>query len=189
MHDKARELEAITIGPVQRLDGKVVLAAYDPAWPRLFDREAARMRAALGDRAMLVEHAGSTSVPGLAAKPLIDIVLAVPDSRDEAAYVPDLEAAGYPLRIREPEWHEHRLFKGPDTNVNVHTFTAGDSEIRKMLLFRDWLRSNDDERLRYERAKRELAARDWAFVQEYADAKGAIVAQILARAGWVEPAD
>lgn len=189
VHDKARELEAITIGPVQRLDGKVVLAAYDPAWPRLFDREAARIRAALGNRAILVEHAGSTSVPGLAAKPLIDIVLAVPDSRDEAAYVPDLEAAGYPLRIREPEWHEHRLFKGPDTNVNVHTFTAGDSEIRKMLLFRDWLRSNDDERLRYERAKRELAARDWAFVQEYADAKGAIVAQILARAGWVEPAD
>ncbi len=85
---------------------------YDPAWPCLFEREAQRIRGALGERALMVEHVGSTSVPGLAAKPIIDILLVVADSADEASYVPDLEAVGYVLRIREPEWHQHRVFKG-----------------------------------------------------------------------------
>ena len=89
---------------------------------------------------MLLEHTGSTSVPGLAAKPIIDITLAVPDSSDEDAYAPALEAAGYVLRIREPDWHEHRVFKGPDTNVNLHVFSDGCPEIDRMLRFRDWLR-------------------------------------------------
>ena len=89
----------------------------------------------------LLEHAGSTSVPGLAAKPRIDIMLAVPDSADEPSYVPALEAAGYVLRIREPDWYEHRVFKGPDTDVNLHVFSAGCPEIARMLLFRDWLRT------------------------------------------------
>lgn len=179
------DLAKITIGPVATLpDGKIVIVAYDPAWPRLFEREAARIRAALGPKARLVEHVGSTSVPGLAAKPRIDILLAVPDSADEPAYVPDLEAAGYRLVIREPEWFEHRVFKGPDTDVNLHTFTARASEIDKMLLFRDWLRSHDDERERYQLAKLELATKRWAVTQDYADAKTDVVHEILARAGW-----
>ncbi len=129
-----------------------------------------------------MEHAGSTSVPGLPAKPLIDIVLEVPDSADEPAYVPDLEAAGYPLAIREPDWYEHRIFKGPDTNVNMHTFSAGCEEVDRMLLFRDWLRADTDDRELYAAAKRELAARDWKYVQQYADAKTAVVQEIMARA-------
>ena len=120
--------------------------------------------------------------PGLAAKPIIDIVLAVPDSADEPGYVPDLEAAGYVLRVREPDWFEHRLFKGPDTDVNLHVFSAGSTEIDKMLLFRDWLRAHDDERYAYLAVKRELAQRTWRHVQHYADAKTAIVEQIVARA-------
>jgi GrpB-like predicted nucleotidyltransferase (UPF0157 family) len=131
---------------------------------------------------VLIEHAGSTSVPGLAAKPIIDIVLAVPDSADEAAYVPALEAAGYVLRIREPEWFEHRLFNGPDTDINLHVFTAGAAEIDKMLLFRDWLRVSDADRAAYLEVKRELAKRTWRHVQHYADAKSAVVEEILARA-------
>ena len=82
-------------------------------------------RLALGDRVVRIEHTGSTSVPGLSAKPIIDISLEVPDSADEETYVPSLEAAGYVLTIREPDWFEHRLFKGPDTNVNLHVFSAG----------------------------------------------------------------
>src|SRR5262249_6635141 len=113
---------------------------------------------------------------------IVDIVLVVPDSSDENAYVPSLEAAGYVLRIREPDWYEHRLFKGPDTNVNLHTFSEGCEEIDRMLAFRDWLRANDEDRERYERAKRELAAREWKYVQNYADAKTAVVQEILARA-------
>ena len=86
------------------------------------------------------------------------------------------------MRIREPEWFEHRLFKGPDTNVNLHTFSAGCAETDRMVLFRDWLRENEADRELYATAKRELAAKDWKYVQQYADAKTAVVQEILARA-------
>ena len=182
MLSREDELQAVTIGAPTRVDGPIVLAEYDPAWARLYEREADRVRATLGPRARLLEHAGSTSVPGLAAKPIIDMVLAVADSADEAAYVPPLESAGYVLRIREPDWHEHRLFKGKDANINLHTFSDGSSEIRRMLAFRDRLRTHDDERDLYLATKRELAARHWTYVQDYADAKGEVVEAIIARA-------
>jgi GrpB-like predicted nucleotidyltransferase (UPF0157 family) len=170
-----------TVGPVVFHNAPIVLVAYDPQWPVMYDREASRIRAALASLATRVEHVGSTSVPGLAAKPIIDIVLAVPDSADEAAYVPALEAAGYVLRVREPDWHEHRLFKGPDADINLHVFSAGKAEIDRMVRFRDWLRSHDDERDAYLRVKRDLAQRTWRHVQHYADSKTAIVREILAR--------
>ncbi len=175
-------IRAATIGELDEHNATIELAAYDPQWPLLFEREAARIRAALGEQVLLVEHVGSTSVPGLAAKPLIDIVLVVADSSDEDAYVPQLEAAGYVLRIREPDWHQHRLFKSPDTNVNVHTFSEECSEVDRMLAFRDWLRTHADDRELYENTKRELAAREWKYVQNYADAKSAVVERIIERA-------
>jgi GrpB-like predicted nucleotidyltransferase (UPF0157 family) len=176
------QLRATTVGPVAPLVGRIEIVEYDPAWPDLFEREAARIRSALGERAVLLEHAGSTAVPGLPAKPRIDIVLAVPESADEPAYVPPLEAVGYSLRIREPDWYEHRVFKGPDTDVNLHVFTVGCEEIDRMLLFRDWLRANAADRELYARTKRELVTRDWKYVQHYADAKTGIVEEIVARA-------
>ena len=176
------ELARVTIGEVRPLTQPIEIRDYDPGWPGLYAREAARIRSALGDRVARLEHAGSTSVPGLPAKPLIDIVLEVPDSSDEPSYIPDLEAAGYVLRIRETDWFEHRLFKGPDTNVNLHTFSAGCAEVDKMLLFRDWLRTNDADRELYAKAKRELAARNWKHVQQYADAKTEVVTAIMERA-------
>jgi GrpB-like predicted nucleotidyltransferase (UPF0157 family) len=176
------ELRAGRVGPLVPHDGPITLAEYDPAWPVLFAREADRIRALLRGTAVLIEHAGSTSVPGLAAKPIIDIVLAVPDSADERAYVPALEAAGYVLRAREPDWFEHRLFKGPDTDINLHVFTAGSSEIDRMLLFRDRLRANDADRAAYLRVKRDLAQRTWRHVQHYADSKSPIVTEIVERA-------
>ena len=176
------EVQQALIVPATPHNASIYLADYDPNWPVLYDREAARIRAVLGNTAIQIEHAGSTSVPGLAAKPIIDIVLAVPDSADEAAYVPAMEAAGYLLRAREPDWFEHRMFKGPDTNINLHVFTAGAAEIDKMLLFRDWLRANPADREAYLQVKRDLAERTWRHVQHYADAKSAIVEQIVARA-------
>jgi len=122
-------------------------------------------------------------VPLLAAKPRIDIVLAVTDSSDETSYVPPLEAAGYTLRIREPHWHEHRVFKGPDTDVNLHVFSAGCPEIDRMLGFRDHLRCNTADRLLYEQTKRALAKRSWKYTQHYADAKTRTVKEILERTG------
>ncbi len=176
------ELQAVRVGKLTPHNAPITLAEYDPRWPVLFDHEAAQIRAVLGAVAVRVEHVGSTSVPGLAAKPIIDIVLAVPDSADEPAYVPALEAAGYVLRIREPDWFEHRLFKSPDTDINLHVFTAGAAEIDRMLAFRDRLRANDSDRDAYLRVKRDLAQRTWRHVQHYADAKTAIVDQITTRA-------
>jgi GrpB-like predicted nucleotidyltransferase (UPF0157 family) len=176
------ELRRVTIGEPEPHDAPITLADYDPAWPDLFAREEARIRAALARRALLVAHAGSTSVSGVAAKPIIDIVLAVPDSADEPAYVPDLEAAGYVLRIREPDWHEHRMLRRRDPAVQVHVFTAGSPEIDRMLAFRDRLRTVPEDRQRYEASKRELAARRWRYVQDYADAKSSVVEEIIARA-------
>ncbi len=169
-------------GVLSPLVGHIQLVDYDPTWPELFAREALRIRSILGDRVLLLEHVGSTSVPGLAAKPLIDIVMVVADSADEAGYVPDLVAAGYVLRIREPDWYEHRMFRGPDTAINFHVFSPGSLETAQMLLFRDWLRTNDADRQLYERTKRELASQDWKYVQNYADAKAPVVTEIITRA-------
>jgi GrpB-like predicted nucleotidyltransferase (UPF0157 family) len=177
------QLREIVVGELRPLSGPIVLAEYDPEWPRLFEREAERIRAALGDNALRIEHTGSTSVPGLAAKPIIDIALAVNDSADEASYVPALEAAGYVLRIREPDWYEHRLFKRTDVDVHLHVFSRDCEEIERMVRFRDRLRANADDRELYERTKRELAGREWKFGQNYADAKTGVVEEILARAG------
>jgi GrpB-like predicted nucleotidyltransferase (UPF0157 family) len=126
---------------------------------------------------------GSTSVPGRIAKPILDILLVVASSGDEDAYLPALESAGYSLRFREPHWFEHRLLNGPDTTINLHVFSAGCSEADRMLLFRDWLRGNAADRELYARTKRALAQREWERVQDYAGAKTAVVAEILARAG------
>jgi GrpB-like predicted nucleotidyltransferase (UPF0157 family) len=181
------QLRAIVVGELKPLAGPIVIEQYDPEWARRFDREAQRIRAVLGDRALRIEHTGSTSVTGLAAKPIIDIVLVVADTTDERAYVPALEAAGYALRIREPDWYEHRMFRERETNVNLHVFSQGCEEIEKMLVFRDWLRENAADRELYERTKRELAQQKWEYGQNYADAKSAVVADILARAGWQQP--
>jgi GrpB-like predicted nucleotidyltransferase (UPF0157 family) len=164
------------------MPARIELRDYDPSWSRLHAWEAARIRSALGERVVRLEHAGSTSVPGLAAKPIIDIVLEVPDAAEEAAYLPALEAASYELRLREPDWFQHRLLKGPDTDLNLHVFSAGCPETDRMVLFRDWLRGHADDRELYVRTKRELAARRWTSVQPYADAKTPVIREILARA-------
>ncbi|GAA4034805.1 GrpB family protein [Allokutzneria multivorans] len=177
------EIIAVNVDFDPTHNSAITLAEYDPEWPALFEREAKRLRSLLGDTLVGAEHTGSTSVPGLAAKPIIDMTVAVVDSTDEAAYVPQMEAAGYVLRVREPEWFEHRMFKGPDTNINLHVFTAGCSEIERMTRFRDHLRSNDSDRELYERTKRELAQRTWKYVQNYADAKTEVIQEIMRRAG------
>ncbi|MBB6173831.1 GrpB-like predicted nucleotidyltransferase (UPF0157 family) [Nocardiopsis mwathae] len=164
------------------IDGRVRLDDYDPKWPFLFEREAERIREVLGERVLRLEHVGSTSVPGLAAKPCVDMLMLLADAADEDAYVPDLEKAGYVLVIREPDWHEHRVLKGPDVNINLHVFTVGSPEPDRLLAFRDRLRAHPAEREAYERVKRELSDRTWDDIQDYADAKSQVVEEIIARA-------
>jgi GrpB-like predicted nucleotidyltransferase (UPF0157 family) len=169
------------IVPPAPFSGRVNLVAYDPTWPAQYEAVAARIRRAIGDTAVVLDHVGSTSVPGLAAKDQIDVVLGVPDATDEAAYVLALEAADFEFAIREPEWFEHRLFRGRDPKVNLHTFSADCEEISRMLAFRDWLRTHPADREVYEREKRRLAEQTWATMQDYADAKTDVVREILAR--------
>ncbi|NYH52179.1 MULTISPECIES: GrpB family protein [Nocardiopsis] len=164
------------------VDGRVRLVEYDTKWPYLFERESRRVAAALGDRILLFEHVGSTAVPGLAAKPCVDLLLVVADSSDEPAYMPDLEAVGYSLVIREPDWYQHRVFKGTEVNLNLHVFSEGCEEAERMRRFRDLLIDDADARERYAAVKRELAERTWDRIQDYADAKSDIVVRLLAEA-------
>jgi len=158
----------------------VELHSYNSEWPVQYEMEASRISRVLGDRVRYLAHVGSTAVPGLAAKPLIDIVLCVEDSADEDSYAPALERLGYQIRVREPEWFEHRVFRGPAEDINLHVFTQDASEVERMVRFRDRLRTDEKDRKRYEDRKRALATREWESIQDYADAKSGIVEQILA---------
>jgi GrpB-like predicted nucleotidyltransferase (UPF0157 family) len=161
---------------------RVVIVDYDPQWPRLFSIVEARVKQALGGCAREVLHVGSTSVPGLGAKPVIDVNVLVDDASDEPSYVPALERAGFVFRVREPEWFEHRLLRGFGPRTNLHIFPVGCRESERMVCFRDWLRRDPHDRALYEKTKRELASNQWPTVQDYADAKSGVVAEIMRRA-------
>lgn len=161
---------------------RIVIVDYDPTWPQRFRQEATKIRSALGEVALRIEHIGSTSVPGLAAKPIVDILLVVEDSGDETSYVPALEDAGYILRVREPDFHEHRMFRTAEKDVHMHVFSPGSPEIERYLLLRDHLREDAEDRELYARTKRDLASRSWPSMDHYAEAKTEVVEGILARA-------
>ena len=177
------EMAALRVsGTVTPHNGTIPLWPYDPAWPAQYAAEEGKIRTALGDKALVLEHVGSTSIPGISAKPILDILLAVADSADEASYVPALTAQGYRLHLREPDWEQHRVIKGDAPMVNLHVFTAGSGEIQRMLAFRDRCRTIPEERELYERTKQDLAGRVWRHVQHYANAKSEVVEAIIARA-------
>lgn len=178
----AEYLRTHTLGELKPLSAPLLLADYDPAWPRFFETEAYKIQTALGKIASQIEHVGSTAVPGLPAKPIVDILLTVPDSANENEYVSTLEAIGYNLRIREPEWHEHRMLEGSGKKINLHVFSAGCPEIERMLMFRNWLRTHESDRELYARVKRTLVEQKWKYVQDYADAKTSVVEEIIRRA-------
>ncbi|MFE0748118.1 GrpB family protein [Gordonia sp. NPDC058843] len=163
-------------GPEQR---PIVLEPSSALWPRRFDAERRRIRRALGDRALRIDHIGSTAVPGLPAKPIVDIDVSVGDPEDEDSYLPALVEAGYRLRVREPG---HRMLRTPDLDVHVHVCQAGGNWERRHLLFRDWLRVDARDRNDYAELKRLLAQQDWADMNQYAAAKGPLIASITERA-------
>jgi GrpB-like predicted nucleotidyltransferase (UPF0157 family) len=131
-----------------------------------------------------VEHIGSTSVVGLAAKPIVDILLTVPGVDDEPSYLPALLAAGYVLRVRETG---HRLLRTPELDVHLHVMTDGDPGAGAYLAFRDRLRACASDRDLYADTKRQLATRHWPTMNHYAEAKSDVVSQILGRALRVDP--
>jgi GrpB-like predicted nucleotidyltransferase (UPF0157 family) len=157
----------------------LVIADYDPAWPSRFAELEARIRSALGDTALAVEHIGSTSVPRLAAKPIIDVLLVVTDLEDEPSYMPALQDAGFVLRVREPG---HRMFRTPERDVHIHVCASGDQAIRNYVDLRDWLRVDESDRALYEEVKRDLAQRPWSDMNHYAEAKSDVIQDVLGRA-------
>jgi GrpB-like predicted nucleotidyltransferase (UPF0157 family) len=157
----------------------------DPAWPRRYDDLASRIRAALGWRVLQLEHVGSTAVPGLAAKPVIDIDLTVADPDHEQNYVPALEAIGFRLVIREPWRYGHRALVADEPRCHLHVFGFDSPEPVKHRLFRDWLRGNSEERDRYAVAKRQAAAEANAggeHVMQYNARKQQVIREIYHRA-------
>lgn len=171
------DLDDVLIGGREKR--AIVIADHDPAWAERYEAERARILGAIGPRARRIEHVGSTSVPGLAAKPIVDILVAVEDPEDEAAFVPAMEAAGYVLRVREPG---HRMMRTPALDVHVHFWRDGSPEMEKDLAFRDRLRASAEDRAAYERLKRALARREWDDMNAYARAKGPLIEEITRRA-------
>jgi len=175
-HDLDLDLDAVLIGGRERR--QIVIVDYSAEWPRRFEIERERIEAALGPGTGTVEHIGSTAVPGLAAKPIVDILVTVEDVDDEGSYRAPLEGAGYVLRVREPG---HRMFRTPRLDVHLHVWSAGSEEAGRILMFRDWLRCHADDRALYARTKRELAGQ-WPDMNYYAQAKSAVISRIMARA-------
>lgn len=157
----------------------LALVDYDPRWPEAYLEHEQRIRAALGPAAVQIEHIGSTSVPGLAAKPIIDVLITVEDITAEEDYLDQLLRAGYNLRVREPG---HRLARTPARDVHVHIMEVGDEAAEDYLLFRDHLRADTEDRGLYERTKRVLLERDWVDMNAYAEAKTGIITEIKQRA-------
>jgi GrpB-like predicted nucleotidyltransferase (UPF0157 family) len=157
----------------------------DPAWPQYYDDLAVRIRNALGWRVLQLEHIGSTSVPGLAAKPIIDIDLTVADPDREQDYLPALERIAFQLSVREPWWYGHRVLRAEEPLCNLHVFGFDSPELIKHRIFRDWLRGNPSERDRYAAAKRQAASDANAageHVMQYNARKQQVVREIYHRA-------
>ena len=173
-------MNEVLIGGIERR--AIVIVDYDSRWPEQFRKHAQIIEEALGRAALAIEHVGSTSVPGLAAKPIIDIDVLVEDSSDEASYLLALVQAGYVLRVREPDWHQHRMFRTPELDVHMHVFSRGCVEAARHLAFRNRLRNHPEDRRRYESVKRRLAKEDWPDMNAYAAAKSEVVEEILTRA-------
>lgn len=180
-----------TIAIVELIGGvekrRIELAPPDPSWPKRFAVERAKIVAVLGVKAIRVDHIGSTSIPGIAAKPIIDIDLSVKDVDDEEDYLPALTAAGYSLRVREAG---HRMVRTANLGVHVHCCSTGSSWERRHLLFRDWLRYSEADRAAYGDLKKALAQQDWPDMNAYAEAKSALIEEITARAEqWAADSD
>jgi len=174
---RADVVDVELVGGVERRD--LVIVAYDPEWPVKYAAHEQRIRDALGSAALTTEHIGSTSVPGLGAKPIIDVLLTVRDITAEEDYLPQLAAAGYALRVREPG---HRLVRTADRDVHVHIYEPEHPACTDYLLLRDRLREDETDRHLYERTKRALVAEDWPDMNAYSDAKTDVIEAIKSRA-------
>lgn len=160
----------------------IAIAPYDPVWPERFEQMRGRLAVALGPVALRIDHVGSTAVPGLASKPIIDIQVSVTNVDDEASYKDAIEAQGFELRWIEPG---HRYFRPPPglpRLCQVHVSSVGSHWEHVHLLFRDYLRAHPDAAADYEALKRRLAGEHRDNRIAYTDAKGPFIDAALRRA-------
>lgn len=174
---RADVTETELVGGVESRE--LFLVDPDPRWAGRYAAHEDRIRAAIGDVAVSVEHIGSTSVPGLAAKPIIDVLVTVGDITAEEDYLDPLLGAGYSLRVREPG---HRLVRPERREAHIHILEVGDPAAMDYLLLRDHLRTDPADRRLYETTKRELLTREWSDMNAYADAKTGVIEEIKQRA-------
>jgi GrpB-like predicted nucleotidyltransferase (UPF0157 family) len=180
-HGTAEQKGKGLVGEPPKRWQSIVIADYDPAWADRFAAAGALLETALGDSIIGMEHVGSTSVPGLAAKPVIDIDLLLEDTADESRYVPALDRIGYRLVLREPWWHGHRMLVPPAEDVHLHVWPRAAPEPIRHRLFRDWLRSHPDDLALYAETKRRLARETADRTGDYTLAKNAVIDQIFER--------
>jgi GrpB-like predicted nucleotidyltransferase (UPF0157 family) len=167
---------------------EVEIVDYDPRWPLLFDEEARRLRLVLGPSSIVgLEHFGSTAIPGLSAKPIIDILIAVRSlAAAQATFVEALRTLDYVYWADNPK--KDRLFFvkgmppfGSRRSHHVHV-TEPQGEMWQRLAFRDYLRAHPEEAETYERLKRRLAAEHQADREAYSDGKSAYVESVMQKA-------
>lgn len=170
----------------RKVQHTIAIDEPDPSWPHHFDLAKTRIETALGDTAVSINHVGSTSVPGLPAKRVIDIDLTVQDVNDEASYVQALENAGFHFLVREPHWHGHRFFCDyGHVPTNLHVWGPDCPEAARHKIFTDWLRNNEEDRKLYAKVKREASEASIAGgegVMEYNKRKENVIREILQRA-------
>ncbi|MET8463195.1 GrpB family protein [Micromonospora zamorensis] len=180
-HGSPEQVDAGLVGDPPRTWESVVIEEYDRAWAQRFSAVRSSLTEALGALIIAVEHVGSTAVPGLAAKPVIDIDLVIEDTAEESRYLPALERLGYRLVLREPWWHGHRMLLSAAEDVNLHVWPQGAPEPVRHRLFRDWLRSHPQDRELYAATKRRLAQDTAHRPRDYSLAKNDVIDEIYAR--------
>jgi GrpB-like predicted nucleotidyltransferase (UPF0157 family) len=180
-HGTAEQMAIALVGEPPRRWKSIVVDDYDPAWVQRFDAASSLLDEALGSLVISIEHVGSTSVPGLAAKPVVDIDLIIEISVEEPRYVPALEELGYRLVLREPWWDGHRMLVSSAEDVHLHVWPQGAPEPVRHRLFRDWLRSHPEDRERYASTKRRLAQDTAHQPGDYSLAKNEVIDEIFAR--------
>jgi GrpB-like predicted nucleotidyltransferase (UPF0157 family) len=180
-HGTPEQMAAALVGEPPATWQSIVIEDYDPAWADRFAAASALLSQALGDLIVDIEHVGSTSVPGLPAKPIIDIDLSLEDTAAESRYLPALQSIGYRLILREPWWYGHRMLVSPAGDVNLHVWPRDAPELIRHRLFRDWLRSHPEDLDLYATTKRRLARDTVDQPGDYSLAKNEVIDAIYAR--------
>lgn len=177
------DVDKATIGGqrTRLVNGSITIMPPQERWHEDFLYLKGLVASALGEKALAIEHIGSTSVEGLHAKPIIDMDLLVADSSNEESYLQDLTDKAFVLTIREPEWEEHRMFKFANPACNLHVFSRDSIEYRRHVAFRDWLNENEEDRLLYGNLKRSLALKSFDSVMAYNNEKAELIYEIYER--------